>query len=254
MGIWTRKEVLRKVTSAFREAVLFSPLLRKSALVFPLRHHRTLQKRDSWILIFATPAQAREYQKEASELRHLAARFTSDPSSGMKTSHHLGLQGPRIHDYTLTSPFQSLSLVAQLSPFDFKLQRSVNTQAQLTEERHPGRQTFPVRLWIDKSGYHLNTKSIRTFLELDGKARGSPWRISEKEDAVVRLESYSTSEMSQDDLDEDTESHIPVSIDNWSIDFQHASDAKRFVRAWHRKCLPNLNGLPQAIVKAECLF
>jgi hypothetical protein len=254
MGTWVRKEDLKKVTFAFREALPISPLLRKSSLVFPLRHHRTLQKRDSWILIFATPAHAREYQKEASELRHVAARFTSDPSSSVKSSHHLGPQGPRIHEYTLTSPFQSLSLVAQLSPFEFKLQRGVNTQAHLTEERHPGRQTFPVRLWIDQFGDRLSTKSIRAFLELDGQARGSPWKISEKEDAVVRLGSYSTSEMSQDDdLDED-ESHIPGSIDNWCIDFQHASDAKRFVRVWHRKCLPNLNDLPQATVRAECLF
>ncbi|KAJ9299324.1 hypothetical protein DTO271G3_2946 [Paecilomyces variotii] len=224
-------------------------------IVFPLRHHRTLQKRDTWILTFATPAQAREYQKEASELRHLVARFMSDPSSGVRTPHHLGQHGPRPYDYTLTSPFQSLSLVAQLAPFDFKLQRGMNTQAKLTQERHLGRKTFPVRLWTDQFSGQLSTKTIKNFLQLDGQARGSPWRISEGEDAVIRLAHYSTSEISRNNLDEDSESHISGSIGNWCIGFQSASDARRFVRVWHRKYFPEgLVGSSQVTIKAECLF
>ncbi|KAJ9388067.1 hypothetical protein DTO063F5_2852 [Paecilomyces variotii] len=223
--------------------------------VFPLRHHRTLQKRDTWILTFTTPAQAREYQKEASELRHLAARFMSDPSSGVRTPHHLGQHGPRPYDYTLTSPFQSLSLVAQLAPFDFKLQRGMNTQTKLTQERHPGRKTFPVRLWTGQFSGQLSTRTIKNFLELDGQARGSPWRISEGEDAVIRLAHYFTSGISRNNLDEDSESHISGSIGNWCIGFQCASDARRFVRVWHRKHFPErLVGSSQVTIKAECLF
>lgn len=179
----------------------------------------------------------------------------SDPSSGVRTPHHLGQHGPRLYDYTLTSPFQSLSLVAQLAPFDFKLQRGMNTQAKLTQQRHPGRKTFPVRFWTGQFSGQLSTRSIKNFLELDGQARGSPWRISEGEDAVIRLAHYSTSEMTRDNFDEDSESQIPGSIANWCIGFQCASDARRFVRLWHRKYLPgDLVGSSQVTVKAECLF
>lgn len=99
---------------------------------------------------------------------------------------------------------------------------------------------------------------IKKLLELDGLARGSPWRISDGEGSVERVGQGLISRMSQEDIDEGG-TQIPSGIvDNWRIDFKRASDAKRFVRTWHRKHLPRLDGLPyygpQTMVKAECLF
>lgn len=232
--------------------------------VIPLRHHRTLQRRDSWILLFSSPSQAKEYQEKASKLRYLAAKYTPNQSP---TAIHLPpdlvaegqMIGVKQHDYTLTAPFQSLSLVAKLSPFDYKLQRAINIHDNLAQARRALQDSFPVRFWIDRPCRQgLNIKLIKKLLELDGLARGTPWRISDGEGAVVRVGQNSISRISQENYDEDSMQNPSRRVDNWRIDFKCASDAKRFVRVWHRKRLPRLDDLPyygpQTIVKAECLF
>ena len=227
--------------------------------VFPVRHHRNLHHCNSWVLIFTSPAQAKIYQNRVATLRSFAAEYAQKRSSitTIYSPPNLGgnrsLWGFKRNDYSLTSPFQSLSLVAKLSPFDQKLRQAINTQANLLSSRRDGQQSFLVRLWVDVSKYPiLNLRAIEELLELDGLSRGSPWLLSSHQGAIV---SATQDPATQDNLEWQSSA---TSTDNWLIHFACISSAKRFVRLWHRRRLPRLDNLyyynSHLIIKTECLF
>lgn len=231
-------------------------------LVFPFRHHQTFQRRDTWILIFTSPAHAKRYQQRAFQLQNLQARNSSGPwSSSIHFPFGTPAQGQndrmRLPDYTLTTPFQNMSLVAKPSPFDSKLQRAIRIHKTLVRPRRAEGQFFPVRLYLDRSGcQQLSVQCIRRLLKLDCVARGSWWAIMGSSDAVIRVECNSACELSQVNLGTPPVLSSSIVAENWCINFRHASDAKQFVRLWHRRPLPRLHGIePHSIIlKAECLF
>lgn len=247
--------------------------------VIPLRHHRTLLRSSSWALIFATPAHAKEYQEKAALLRkqagyHIPTSPTSNiaPPPGFAVG---GANGLKIQDYTLTSPWLNISLVAQISPFDYKLQRSIDIHEKLTappsrstdyhEHEAPRRaeRSFPVRFWIDQHNQmELTADIISRILVWDGVFRGYKWQTVDGKSAIKELVDLHKPDIlnnrSSNNHEEEDQYTPPRRADNWRISFRHASEARRFMRVWHRMPLPKFTGLPfsdpQPLVKVECLF
>jgi len=234
--------------------------------VLPVRHHRNLHHCNSWVLIFTSPAQAKRYQNRVATLRSFVAEYAQKRSSITTIysppnlrGNNRTLWGFKRNDYTLTSPFQSLSLVAKLSPFDQKLRQAINTQANLLGSRRDGQQSFPVRLWVDVSKYPiLNLQAIEELLELDGLKRGSPWLLSSHRGAIISATQDPTTQTSREGCQNLEWQSSANSTDNWLIHFACISAAKRFVRLWHRRHLPRLDNLYyyncHLIIKTECLF
>ncbi|OXV10875.1 hypothetical protein Egran_01363 [Elaphomyces granulatus] len=233
--------------------------------VFPVRHHRNLQRCNSWVLIFTSPAEAKRYQNRVATLRSFAAEHAQKRASitTIYSPPNLGgnraLWGFKRNDYTLTSPFQSLSLVAKLSPFDRKLRQAINTQANLLSSRRDGQQSFQVRLWVDVSKYPiLNLRAIEELLELDGFSRGSIWPLSSHRGAIVSASQDPATQTSQESCQNLEGQSSATSTDNWLINFACVSASKRFVRLWHRRRLPRLDSLYyyncHLIVKTESLL
>lgn len=223
-----------------------------------------MERKNSWILFFESPAQAKKYQDRASILKAFAAQYAPRPcSSNIFPSPGLTVEGQSIafkpQEYTITSPFQDLSLVAQLSPFDHKLRRAISSHINVLGPDLIDKQSFPVRLWVDFPGRPiLSVNAIQELLELDSLERGHPWRLSSNQGAIVRIEKNPVSQSSSGTSDEPLDYSTNTVADNWRINFKSASDAKRFARLWHRRRLPKVDSLlyynPHIIVKAECLI
>lgn len=220
-----------------------------------------MQRLDSWVLIFATPAHAKKYQQTILRLRHPYSKAPPVPdSTTVNTAPSLPSQGKRdgtkMHNYPLTSPFQRLSLVANLFPFDPKLQRAISIHRGLVQRKSIDQQVFPVRLCVSCSGY-LSATYIKTLLQLDGVARGRPWAVSSSNDAIVQVGPDVVSKFSQMSSRDPSVQSSAIMADNWRVNFLLASDAAHFVRAWHRRPFPRLDDSRDGrslILRAECLF
>ncbi|EGE85275.1 hypothetical protein RJZ56_001774 [Blastomyces dermatitidis] len=223
--------------------------------IIPLRFPDTLRRSNTWILIFYSPAAAKEFQDKVYRLFEFAR--DNLPTSTMSSitpppNYTADIAGDyRLSDYTLTSPWLKLSLAAYLAPFDQKIQGAIDLHNRLVS-RH-GKQGFPVRIWIDnQSHFTLKQEDLRRLLLWDGQNRWSPWQIVE-EDPITPLTEPLSNEMLSSGEEELTEG------DCWRVAFQTAAEARRFVRAWHRSVFPKLDGLPfypdpPPLIKAECLF
>ena len=233
-----------------------------NSLVFPLRQYQTLQRRGSWILIFTSPADAKRYQQTMLQLQNLYSKAPSipDPMAVNTEAPSLPLQGRlsrvKIYSYALATPFQRLSLVAKIFPFDPTLQRAINVYKGLVPSRAIEKQVFPVRLSVACSGY-LSVEYINKLLQLDGMARGRSWAVSTDANAVAQVIPGDGSRFLQLSSRGPPVRSPAASADNWRVNFLLASDAAHFVRAWHRRPFPRLDDSRDGrnlTLKAECLF
>lgn len=237
--------------------------------VIPWRSQTDLKRLNTWILLFSTPAAGQEYQSRARRLRALVAnniRTSSServaPSANYIIDRELGYT---LGDYTLTTPWLWLTIRGQLAPFSSKVQSAIDLHNSVNLVRtETGFGGFPVRLWID--GLNLlpmTAKRVQQLLFWDAKMRGVPWQLADTPNAIMPLDRDSSShEMlgSKDAAHENN--HNPTAtarkIENWRLLFQTYSEAKRFVRVWHRRPLPEFTSLafsdPQPLIKAECLL
>ncbi|EDN11207.1 predicted protein [Histoplasma mississippiense (nom. inval.)] len=223
--------------------------------IIPLRFPDTLRRSNTWILIFYSPAAAKEFQDKVYRLFEFArdnlptssmSRITPPPNYTAD-----GACEYRLNDYTLTSPWLPLSLYACLEPFDQKLQDAIDLHNNLAS-RH-GKHGFPVRIWIDsQSRFTLKQEYVRRLLLWDGQNRWSPWQLVEQDPITPLMEPLSNEILTPDE-------ESSAEGDCWRIAFQTAAEARRFVRVWHRSVLPKLDALPfypdpPPLMKAECLF
>lgn len=225
-----------------------------------MRFHDTLQRLTAWVLVFATPASAKEYQERAHHLRKLVRNNipTSHVSKIAPPPNYTvgGVHGFTLNDYTLTTPWQRPMLFAQLAPFESKLQRAIDIHTYLVSLGRDGDEGFPVRVWVDQHNLlSITAELLERLLLWDGRVRGSLWRIAQRDYTVAPL----TGQFQRRMILGDGEAWLGTKdVSNWFINFQSASEARRFVRLWHRRQLPKFSQLPfsdpQPLIKAECLF
>jgi hypothetical protein len=108
----------------------------------------------------------------------------------------------------------------------------------------------------------LTADIISRILVWDGGFRGSKWQTIDGPSAINRLVDLhipAILDNEKSNFPEESDDPTPLKrADNWRINFRHASEARRFMRVWHRTPLPKFSGLPfsdpQPLVKVECLF
>ncbi|KKZ64561.1 hypothetical protein EMCG_00230 [[Emmonsia] crescens] len=225
--------------------------------IIPLRFPDTLRRSNTWILIFYSPAAAKEFQDKVCRLCAFARDNlpTSTVSSITPPPNYTadGACDYRLSDYTLTTPWLQLSLSAYLAPFDQKIQDAIDLHNNLASKGTDGKQGFPVRIWIDNQNrFSLKQEYVRRLLLWDGQNRWSPWQLVE-EDPITPLMEPLSNEILTSDEEDVTEGYC------WRIAFQTSAEARRFVRVWHRSVFPKLDALPSypdppPLIKAECLF
>ncbi|OAX77344.1 hypothetical protein ACJ72_08360 [Emergomyces africanus] len=225
--------------------------------IIPLRFHDTLRRSNTWILIFYSPAAAKEFQ---GKVRHLCAfarkNLPTSTVSGITPPPNYTADGAcdyRLSDYTLTSPWLRLSLFAYLAPFDQKIQDAIDLHNNLASKGIDGKRGYPVRIWIEnRKRFSLKLEYIRRLLLWDGQNRWSPWQLVEEDPITPLIESLSNEILTSGEED-------LTKGDCWRVAFQTAAEARRFVRVWHRSVFPKLDALPSypdppPLIKAECLF
>ncbi|KAE8133782.1 hypothetical protein BDV38DRAFT_181708 [Aspergillus pseudotamarii] len=234
--------------------------------VLPIRDRQTLQRSDSWLLIFTSPAYAVEYQQRVIELqelylRQVAPTTTTTLDRPTEASTNGRVKHGEHFNYALGSTLRNVSVAAQLFPFDFKLQRTIGIHRGLRQPGSSGNKLFPVKLQLNYVSFpSLDSHHIRKLLKLDGIMRGRRWALPETDDAVIQIEPTTVLGLSQINL-EGTGS-LSQSTFNfmrmWRVNFLTSFEAARFARVWHQKPLPKLGNedlhVPSPHVKAECIF
>jgi hypothetical protein len=104
----------------------------------------------------------------------------------------------------------------------------------------------------------LDEDILKQLISVDGHNRGTWWPILRTPDAYRRLTSRLPHGLMEDDK-ELRKAVGPKPRDSWRVLFATASDARRFVRVWHRRRLLdhlalNVGNMPEPVIKAECLF
>ncbi|KAL1955396.1 hypothetical protein VTO42DRAFT_8616 [Malbranchea cinnamomea] len=234
--------------------------------VIPVRSRLNLQYQDGWILIFASPADAYEFQSRASILRDLARQaMPKTPTSGIQPPRNFPdfsdpkIEGFTIRDYTLSTPWQTANLFAYLHPFPQSLQRYIDLHRTIISSDHKGWEVFPVLVWVDQQHeLALDPQLLEYLIHEDGNSRGARWQLVDSDDAITRV----TGRLRHELLDSGKEPRAQLGtrpVDALRVLFSSESEARRFVRTWHRTPVPRhvfvtFRGGPRPLIKAECLF
>jgi hypothetical protein len=216
--------------------------------VIPYRNEKTLAFGDRYYLVFKNPALARAYQSRANMLHQLAQTHTPKsiesplrPPPGVK---HKGEDlSSLLIDYTLAPPSQDLHLRVIFPPYDQPIQRLLSLNGTTALKTPIDRASRCVLLWVD--GYQPNSANIKHMLLMDSQDRGIEWGPTAGKGSVdlftsSRINSGSSLEgpsSSTVDSLERWEKETPT-LNKWLITLEDETEARRFVRAWHRRPYP----------------
>ncbi len=229
--------------------------------VIPGRDPTTFQQTNAYFLLFPNPAYARTYQNHITKLHIMSQDHTpTSLHSPLPPPPGTILEGEDLHtllqDYTLCPPSQRISIVSKFAPFGANLRRLIEYQGypQLTEP--VDRTGRAVLFWME--GHNPTTNAVRDAIDQDGRERGLQWTSKVGRRRVEHLQL--PSEAPEDpELLEDSE---PVAqrraARRWLVELADENEARRFVRAWHRRPFPlpadHVRGEKPPIVNAEFLW
>lgn len=232
-------------------------------VVIPMRH-RDLRRQEQWILIFPTPADAHKFQQRATKMRDLARRsMPTSPTSGIQPPPDFtspDTKGLTVRDYTLGPPWLASNLFAHAHPFPERVQSAIDVHRAIVSSSQKNWLVFPVRVWVDQQHQlALEPEVLKYIVQQDTVNRGFRWDLAHSEDAITRM----TGKLRHKLLDNDADLRAdlgPEPKDSLRVLFKTESEARRFVRAWHRTPVPHYIALDvrrvynRPLIKAECLF
>ncbi len=179
------------------------------------------------------------------------------------------IEGEDVHallqDYALCPPSQNISLKVLFPPYSATVKRLIDQRgyAQLVSpEEKAGR---AVLFWVN--GHQPHTNLVRNAIALDGRDRGMEWALLNGRKSIEKVDvptvSSDIEDLEDSSLEEDGDGHEPGSgrrpYPRWIITFEDENEARRFVRAWHRRPFsvsrdPSLQDEPPPLVHAEFLW
>ena len=104
-------------------------------------------------------------------------------------------------------------------------------------------------------GHRLATSMIRDTVAADGRDRGLAWDIS-----IDRLDAPTcVTDGFEASMTTETDEFVGLSArhniqSRWVISFPSENEARRFVRAWHRRPFPSIQGDEPAIIEAQFIW
>lgn len=159
-----------------------------------------------------------------------------------------------LQEYALCPPSQRIWITSMFAPFGNIVKPLIEHQGypQLTVTANKGGRA--VLFWTD--GQAPTTRAIKAAIDQDGRDRSLPWAIEGGTRSVEKLNLPTASS-------EDMEGSEPVetkgrSTARWIVTFIDENEARRFVRAWHRRpfhvSADSLRGGAAPLVNAEFLW
>lgn len=181
------------------------------------------------------------------------------------------IEGENIHDvlqnYALCSPSQRISLRVLFPPYSPAMRRLIDQRGYAQIEVPPGsgiqeqnrsRSGRAVLVWVQ--GYNPPLSSIREMINQDGRNRGLAWSLAGDVPAIEKVGSSSedttTTQSNQSAKSGQSKERLRR---RWIVTFTDESEARRFLRRWHRRPFPLRGagtgvGEPPSLVNAEFIW
>lgn len=194
------------------------------------------------------------------------------------------IEGENIHDvlqnYALCPPSQRISLRVLFPPYSPAMRRLIDQRGYAQIEVPPplaaasginqeqeqknskSRSGRAVLVWVQ--GYNPPFSSIREMINQDGRNRGLPWSLAGDVPAIEKVNNHSsddatTTHPNPHGTPESGQSSKERLRRRWIVTFVDESEARRFIRRWHRRPFPLRGagtgvGEPPSLVNAEFIW
>ena len=219
----------------------------------------TLDPLGQYYILFPNPAYARTYQNHVLHLQRIARTHTpTSVESPLPIQKGVIIEGEDVHallrDYALCPPSQKMQLKLMFPYYKNSTRTMLQQRGYPQIVQDDDRTGRAVLFWVD--GQQPATPVVKNTIGANGRERGLAWSVSvEKLDtSKAMFEGPQDDEGSQQD-NEDFElrygRHAPA---RWILSFADKTEARRFVRAWHRTLFPSTRGGGAGLVHAELLW
>lgn len=170
-----------------------------------------------------------------------------------------------LQDYALCPPSQKISLKVLFSPYSPAVKKMIDQRgyAQLVSPEEKGGRS--VLFWVN--GHQPQTNLVRNVIAQDGRDRGMEWALLNGRKSIEKVDVPTipgdVEDLEDSSLEEVEGGNEPVNgrrpYPRWVITFEDENEARRFVRAWHRRLFsvsrdPSLQDEPPPLVHAEFLW
>lgn len=226
--------------------------------VIPVRDLTTFESTGRYFILFPNPAYARTYQGHILHLHQMAKTYTpTSIESPLPLQSGVVIDGEDVYtllqDYSLCPPSQRIQIKLLHPSYTGGIK-------QVLEQRgyHPllGKTNKASRsVLFSVDGQRWPTSMIRDAVGADGRDRGLEWDIG-----IHRL---NTSGTDADSFEYSTSTEAEelaqlsarrLALSRWVMSFLDESEARRFIRVWHRRPFPLASGDDRALVQAEFIW
>ena len=228
--------------------------------MIPGRDPRTLEQAEFYLILFPNPAYARAYQSHVIGLHRIAGTYTpTSIESPIPLREGAIVEGEDIHallrNYALCPPSQRIQLRMVKPPYVAETRSIVQSGGyrQLVQGNYKNGRS--VLFWID--GDQLTASMIKTTVAADGRFRGLAWNVSVEKVEVTQAPLGEVEEQALDTGLNHSITDVEVgrpSPTRWILTFKDETEARRFIRTWHRKPFTFGKEASRRIVHTEFLW
>ena len=223
-----------------------------------MRDLTTLEAAGRYHILFPNLAYAQTYLDHVIRLHQVAKTHTpTSIESPLPLQPGVVVQGEDayslLQDYSLCPPSQSIQLRLLPRKHSARIEQALDQRGYrplLEQTYKTGRS---VLFWVD--GQQLTTSAIKHIVGADGRDRGLAWDISIQrlDTSIIAANGFEDSTTIEPDkiADFGARRHVPF---RWVMSFSNENEARRFIRAWHRRKLPSAPGDNPALVQAEFIW
>lgn len=158
-----------------------------------------------------------------------------------------------LQDYSLCPPSQRIQLKLLSPSYAASIKQVLDQRGYRPLLKKTNKTGRSVLFSVD--GQRWPTSVIRDAVAADGRDRGLAWDISVDRLDTMRTVADGFDEPTCTETDELAElgarRHAPF---RWVMSFLNENEARRFIRAWHRRPFPSGRGHDRAIVHAEFIW
>ena len=231
------------------------------SVVIPGRDASTFEQAGHYFILFPNPAYARTYQNHVVHLQRIAKAHTpTSVESPLPIQPGVIIEGEDayslLQDYALCPPSQRIKLKLLYPSYN----SNTHTGHVLNHRGYPklvegeGKSGRSVLFWVH--GPHLTTSTVRNAIAADGRERGLAWQV-----AVEKLDlptPFSDKFVGPKLLEEgfgnaETRSQRYQPL-RWLLSCSDENEARRFIRAWHRRPFPQQRNDDLSVVHTEFLW
>ena len=221
-----------------------------------MRDPQTLECAGYYFMLFPNPAYARAYQGHVLQLHRMAKTYTPvSIESPLPLESGMIIEGEDadaiLQDYALCPPSQDIHFQLLCPPYNHATKRLLDQRGyrQLVKENDKTGRSVLFKV----EGQQLTTSIVRDTMAADGRERGLAWGVS-----IERIDNSMPSPVDGDQgLEDNGSDKLRTQRSNplrWILSFTKESQARSFIRAWHRRAFPAARGDAPSLVHAELMW